>query len=94
MNFGLIALTIFLICGAVIGMFAIAASSATPYTDTYGNTTTAETNQSQMMVVNGTAPVSALGGGAAILLAAIGIFVTAIVLIRAMAKSPYGHYRR
>lgn len=83
MNFGMVLLAMFLVGASIFGIFAIAAQNQTPYTDTFGNTTSNTTNETRSTIDNSTAAFSGASGGLAIILAVFVIFVAVIFTIRA-----------
>lgn len=90
MNFGMIALSLLLLCGAVLGIGILAGASHPAYVDSYGNTTTSATNLTQANVTSGSAPLSGAAGGVVI---AIGVFVViaaGFFLARGISGSRYG----
>ena len=94
MNFGAIMLALLLVCGSVFLFFAAAVSAPIRYNDTYNTPTSAMTNRTQDMVVNGTAPAAAIGGGVAIILAVLAIIGAAAFLINVFGKRRQtGSYR-
>ena len=86
MNFGITLLGFVMIVGAVLLMFSAAATAPYGYNDTYHTPQSAVTNQTQGILINGTAGVGALGGGAAMLFAAFGIFIMAVGLISGVRR--------
>lgn len=72
-GFGAVALLMFVVIAGVACVFVIAAGvSQTPFVDSSGNTTSNQTNASQRVVANGTAPVTGvIGGGMVIILAIV-----------------------
>lgn len=68
MNIGGIALLILILIAAVFGIVVIASNTGTtPYVDTGGNTTSAQTNATQRTMGNITAPATTVGTGIVIL---------------------------
>jgi uncharacterized membrane protein len=90
-NIGVLILSILLAVGAVLVIVEAGASQSTPYVDTYGNTMSAATNNTQDVIINGTAPVAGLGGGAVIFLAVLVLFVSSFGVYKAF--SSYGGNR-
>jgi len=83
MNIGALILAVLLAAGAVLVIVEAGASQSTPYVDTYGDTPSLATNNTQGVIINGTAPVAGLGGGAVIFLAVLVLFVASFVVYRA-----------
>jgi hypothetical protein len=80
MNFGVIILAIFLVGATIFGVIMAASAHSTAYVDTYGNTTGTATNHTQGIITNATGPAMGAGGGVALLLAAILVFVAVLYL--------------
>ena len=79
---GAIILGMLLAAGAVFGLIAVAANQP-EVVDSMGNVSSIEINQSQGAIINGTAPVAALGGGVVLFLAALVVAGAAILVWRA-----------
>ena len=92
MNIGVLILAVMLACGAVLIFFEAGAAQPTQYSDTYGNTFTPATNNTQGIIQNGTAPVAKFGTGAAVILAVFVVIVSAggaVVAIRSAGGNKY-----
>jgi uncharacterized membrane protein len=89
-NIGVLILAILMAAGAVLVIVEAGASQSTPYVDTYGNTMSAATNNTQGVIINGTAPAAGLGGGAVIFLAVLVLFVSSLVVYRAATSHGSG----
>jgi hypothetical protein len=79
-----------LIVGSVMAVFAVAASQpTTPYVDTYGNTTSLQSNNTQKMITNTTATplIGGLGIGAVIIAAVFVLFLASIIVWRPYMQS-------
>ena len=81
MNLGVPILAVLLGAGAILVLIMGAAAQPQDFSDTYGNALPEVTNNTQGVLVNGTAPVAAVGSGAVIFLgvlvlagAAIGLY--------------------
>ena len=83
MNLGLVMLSLLLVGGAIFGIFAIGQATQAPVTDSFGATQTNQTNQTQGMISNTTAPLMGGAGGLAVLLAVFVIFIAAVFVIKA-----------
>lgn len=92
MNIGVLILAVLLAGGAVLVFFETAAAQPQQYSDTYGNTFTQATNNTQGIITNGTAPAAKLGTGTILLLAACVVFIAAggaVIAIRSMGGNKY-----
>ena len=92
MNIGVLILAVMLAGGAVLVFFETAAAQPQQYSDTYGNTFTPATNNTQNVIINGTAPAAQFGTGALLLLAVCVVFVGAggaVVAIRSASGNKY-----
>ena len=96
MNFGAILLGIILIFAAVIGIIGVASHNDNPYVDSFGETQSNQTNSTQEIITNTTAPVAEFGAGGAILLAIIAVVVVILSISYAIwgRRNPYNTYRR
>ena len=83
MNFGAVLLAMFLVGGAIFGIFAIAQANQSPITDSFGATQTNITNSTQSTIGNVTAPLMGGAGGLAIIFAVFIIFIAAVFVIKA-----------
>lgn len=85
----------FVLIAAIVGMFYIAGNiGTTPYVDTSGNTTNANTNASQQMMGNVTGVAPTVGTGIVIILAVIFVSLAAgAVYIAATKKGGYNSSR-
>lgn len=95
MNFGELALIMLCAVGAVLCVYVIAAgTSSTAFVDSQGNTTSAQSNASRLVVGNGTAPVSgAVGGGLVVIIAVLlVIFVVGGIAVYA-SKTTHSNFR-
>jgi hypothetical protein len=86
MNIGVAILAVMLAAGSLLVVLEAGAAHTTPFVDTYGNTTGAATNNTQGIIINGTAPVAAAGGGAVVFLGVIVLFIAAIGIYAVMPK--------
>ena len=93
MNLGVLFLAIILAAGSVLVLVVAGSSQArtSPFVDTYGNTTSADTNRTAEVITVAAPPLLSLGTGAVIFLAALVIFVAAMVLYYA-TKTGGGRY--
>lgn len=87
MNFGIVLFAMFLVGATIFGIFAIASNNQATITDNFGATQTNQTNQTQGLLQNTTAPLAGAGGGLVILLAVFVIFVAVVFVI----KASFGH---
>jgi hypothetical protein len=94
MNFGVIALALFLVVAATAGLFALAGNApSTSYMDTYGNLNTAQTNTTRTVVVDSTSPaLFELAGGVVIIMGFFFALVLIIITIRSV-NNPHSGYR-
>jgi len=90
-NIGVLILAILMAAGAVLVIVEAGANQSVPYVDTYGNTMSAATNNTQGVIINGTSPVAGLGGGAVIFLAVLVLFIASLLVYKAV--SSYGGNR-
>lgn len=87
MNFGMVLLALFIIAAAIFGIFAIAADTQQPYTDTFGMTQGNTTNHTQGIIQNTTGPLMGGAGGIALIIAVFIIFIAAVFVM----KASFGH---
>lgn len=87
MNLGLILVAFLILAGAIFGIFAIAASNQTPITDSFGDTQTNTTNQTQGTIGNVTAPFTAAGGGLILVFGFFVVVIAVVFLIKAIGLS-------
>lgn len=91
MNFGVLAMMMFVVVAAVMGIFVIAGGNArTPFVDSAGNTTGAQANASQNIINNGTATVIAPIGGGFVLIVAVLLIVFIVGGLIAVAPRWHG----
>jgi hypothetical protein len=92
MNFGIIVLGLFLVAAASVIIFMIAGSSQSPVIDTFGNTSTPESNATSGTITNVTSPIASAGAGMALILSAI-FLVSVGALLVASARHTNGGRR-
>jgi len=93
MNFGMIMLALLLVCAAVIGIGLIAGSPNTPYVDSYGSTTGNQTNSTQGIITNSTAPLTDAAGGIALVIGFFVVIIAGLFLAKAVSGGTYGQGR-
>ncbi len=92
LGFGGIAMMMFVLIAAVVGLFYIFGNiGTTPYVDTAGNTTNQSVNASQQMMGNVTGVAPTVGTGIVIILAVLFVSLAAGAVYIAATKN--GGYR-
>lgn len=86
MNFGVVMLALMLAAASIFAVIAVASQNSTPYSDTYGNTTPASSNLTQLTVGNVTPAAMSMAGGAVVLLAVLCVAVAAIYVASVFSK--------
>jgi ABC-type Na+ efflux pump permease subunit len=84
MNIGIILVGLLLVSASVLGIVMIASQNQTVYEDTFGDVQGNQTNDTQSIVTNVTAPLTAAGGGIAFVIVIFLLFVAAIFLFGTM----------
>jgi ABC-type Na+ efflux pump permease subunit len=92
MNLGIILVGLMLVSASVLAIVMIASQNQTVYEDNFGAVQGNQTNDTQSIVTNTTAPLMAAGGGVVLVVAVFLLFAVAVVLI-GTAKSSYGGRR-
>lgn len=90
MNFGIIILALMLCGAAVIGMSVLSSASNEPYSDSFGTLPTNQTNTTQGIVTNSTAPLTGAAGGLVILFGFFAVIIAGLFLSKAVGKGMYG----
>lgn len=93
MSIGMAMLALLLVCGAVLGIIVIAGAPHPTYTDSFGNTPTNQTNATQGVLTNSTAPLTSAAGGLAILFGFFIIIIAGVFLSGALGGKNYGQKR-
>lgn len=87
MNFGIVILALLLVGGTVVGLYSIMNSTNGVFVDTFGNTTSLQTNMTYNNLTNATRAVGGSGGmGVGFLLAITLIFVGGVYIARAVSR--------
>lgn len=94
MNMGMVMLALLLVCGAVLAVIVIAGSPQPAYTDSFGNTQNNQTNTTQGVLTNSTAPIAGAAGGIALLIGIFIVIAAAVFLSGAVKSGSYGQGRR
>lgn len=94
MNFGMLVLALLLTCSVVIGIGIIAGSPHDPYSDSFGNVTSEQTNATQGVLTNSTAPLSDAAGGVVLVIGFFIVIVAVWFLVKATGGGMYGQGRR
>ena len=93
MNFGLVLLALFIVCGATASIFFIGQQTQVGYNDTWSQPPTQYTNQTHDLIANTTARVAPAGGGMAFIFGGMLIF-TGIVYIGHVFTKQGGYSQR
>ena len=94
LGFGYLAMMMMVLIAGVAGLFFMFSKiGSTPYVDSFGNTTNAETNTSQQMMGNVTGVAPTIGTGIVIILAIVFVAAGAGVLYLAATRKGTGHSR-
>ena len=94
MNFGIVILTLLLICGAIFSVYSIAQSTQGTTTDTFGNISSPTTNLTHGNIENSTAKVGSAAGGLGLLVAITLVFVGIVYTAGALSKHNHSTSRR
>lgn len=86
MNVGMVSLALMLVCGSILGIFAIAQANQVLFQDTFGVGTPIATNNSRTIIFNATAATMPAAGGIAVLFAIVLVFIGAVWIARAVSK--------
>lgn len=84
MNFGVVVLALFIVCGALVGIGILAGNTPAPYLDTYGNTTKQATNFTQSNLTATAVPINNMAGGLVIIFGVLVLVVCVYFLYHAM----------
>jgi hypothetical protein len=82
MNVGILVLALLLVGGSVFAVFAIAAGTQGSYTDSFGTTSSLESNNTSSMIGNTTAPLTGAAGGIALVIAVFLVFIAAFFVMK------------
>jgi hypothetical protein len=86
MNFGIVLAALFLVCAATAAIFYTAQAPQYAYNDTWSQSASLTTNQTQGMVSNTTARVVPAAGGLAFLFAGTLVFVGIVYTANVFSK--------